>query len=264
MKVSHHQQILGEIQARSGTATKHTFLNSYLGNQHPRYSIGAAELRTIAKDWIKAHRDLAAIEFAKVISDLIHGESSTEKHIAGMLLDYSTTEQRKFDPGMFDEWLDHLVGWAEVDAVCTNKYTRTEVSRQWKRWKNLSTKFSKSENINKRRAALVIFCSPLSQLQDDNLANAALVIVDRLKPEKHILITKAISWLLRSMVKHHRSLLEEYLDHNLETLPKIAVRETFMKLKTGKKNNQEVVNHWDDVNNLPGKLRSPPSGFLKG
>jgi 3-methyladenine DNA glycosylase AlkD len=35
--------------------------------------------------------------------------------------------------------------------------------------------------------------------------------VDRLKSEKSVLITKAISWVLRSMIKHNRTLVEDYL-----------------------------------------------------
>jgi len=37
------------------------------------------------------------------------------------------------------------------------------------------------------------------------------------------------------MVKHYPKLVKEYIDKNLEALPKIALRETLMKLKTGKK-----------------------------
>src|SRR5688500_19494553 len=49
-------------------------------------------------------------------------------------------------------------------------------------------KFSKDPNINKRRASLVLFCSPLARVKDDDLADAALKIVERLKSEKDVLI----------------------------------------------------------------------------
>jgi 3-methyladenine DNA glycosylase AlkD len=67
------------------------------------------------------------------------------------------------------------------------------------------------------------------------LAQVAFKNVDRLKHEKEILITKAISWVLRSMVKHYRKPLQTYLKENADTLPKIALRETMTKLRTGKK-----------------------------
>ncbi|MBY0432537.1 MAG: DNA alkylation repair protein, partial [Cyclobacteriaceae bacterium] len=59
--------------------------------------------------------------------------------------------------------------------------------------------------------------------------------IERLKIEKEILITKAISWLLRDLVKHHTKMVSQYISRNKNTLPAIAIRETLTKLKTGKK-----------------------------
>lgn len=235
MKSSFHRQILHKIKEKAVKPTQHTFLNNYLGNQHPRYAIGATELRAIAKEWMKENAGMTAESFAQVLNDLIHGESSTEKWMAGILLDYSKKEQRKFDPSLFDDWLDQLEGWAEIDAVCTSKYTRTEIVNQWKKWKPLLTRFSKSKNISKRRASIVLFCSPLSQFENKDLSEVALQNVDRLKSEKNVLITKAVSWVLRSMIKHNRTIVEEYVKENGSTLPKIALRETLVKLETGRK-----------------------------
>jgi 3-methyladenine DNA glycosylase AlkD len=236
MKNSYHKEILQLIQHHSGRATQHTFLDGYLGNTHPRYAISAPVLRKIAREWTREHRHLTAREYAALVEAFILAPSSTEKCMAGILLDNSTKEQRRFNPKLFDSWLDHLVGWAEVDSVCTGKYAITEIPGQWKSWKSLITKFSKSKNINKRRASLVLFCSPLSNVDDERLANHALNIVDRLKNEKEILITKAISWVLRSMERRYRKQLESYIKENMGTLPKVALRETMIKLKTGLKN----------------------------
>ncbi len=232
----HHKDILERIRARSGTPTQHTFLDKYLGNEHPKYPISVPALRSIAKEWMQAHAELSADAFATLLTSLVKGESSTEKCIVGILLDYATPDQRKFDPVLFDRWLDHLEGWVEVDTVCTGKYAATEIPAQWGKWKKLILKFSKSSNINKRRASLVLCCSPLRSEKDDRLADLALDTIDSLKHEKAILITKAVSWVLRSMEKHYRKKLKQYLNKNKDTLPKIAVRETMAKLTTGVKN----------------------------
>jgi len=235
----HHKTLLDLIRSRSGKPTQHTFLDSYLGNSHPRYPINAPTLRAIAQDWMRGHRDMPAATLVPVLTSLIEGESGTEKTMAGVLLDYATPDQRQFKPALFDAWLEHLEGWAEVDALCTGKYSLREVPAQWKAWKPLLQKFAKSKNIQKRRASLVLLCSPLSTVTDPNLVTVALENIDRLKGEKEILITKAISWLLRTMVKHYREAVEEYLDENVDSLPRIAVRETRVKLKTGKKTNRK-------------------------
>jgi len=231
----HHQEILRLIQENSGRPTQHTFSDRYLGNEHPRYPISAPILRVIARDWMRAHRDLTADDMAAMFTSLIEGKSGTEKSMAGIMMDYTTRGQRTFNPALFDKWLDHLVGWAEVDAVCTGKYTITEIPAQWKTWKPLLVRFSKSKNIHKRRASLVLFCSPVSQVHDERLAEIVFENVNRLKSEKEILITKAISWVLRSMVKHYKKELTSFMKEDGETLPSIARRETMVKLKTGKK-----------------------------
>jgi 3-methyladenine DNA glycosylase AlkD len=70
------------------------------------------------------------------------------------------------------------------------------------------------------------------------MASVAFQIINRLKEEKPILITKAISWLLRSMVKLYKPEIEQFVNEQEESLPKIAVRETRVVLLTGKKTNK--------------------------
>ena len=231
----HHKEILELIIGLSGQETEHTFSDSYLGNSNPRYPINAPTLRSIAKEWMKDHKDLPVSPFEKLLTSLIKGKSSTEKSMAGMLLDISTNAQRKFKPEIFEEWLDHLQGWAEVDTVCTGKYTISEIPTNFKIWKPILNRLSKSKNINKRRASLALLCSPVRYAHDPGISKTAFQIIDRLKNEDAILITKAISWLLRSMVKLYKSEVQHYVDANEDMLPKLAVRETKTVLLTGKK-----------------------------
>jgi 3-methyladenine DNA glycosylase AlkD len=184
---------------------------------------------------MRSHRELSAKEFAALLTALIKAPSSTEKCMAGIIMDYATPEQRQFNVKLFDGWLDHLIGWAEVDAVCTGKYTIYEVLLQWQKWSVLLKRFSKSKNIQKRRASLVIFCSPLRHSDDVRLVEAALQNITQLAHEKDVLVTKAISWVLRSMVKHHKKMVADYIKENTSILPAIALRETLTVLKTGKK-----------------------------
>ncbi len=233
-----HKEILVLIKLNSGKPTQHTFLDSYLGNSHPRYPISIPSLRKIAKEWMTTNRDLSAPQLAVLLTSLIKGKSSTEKCVVGILLDYTTIDQRKFNAKLFNTWLNHVEGWAEVDSLCTGKYSQTEILSQWKSWKPLLIQFSKDKNIHKRRASLVLLCSPLRKSQDPRLASIALRNVSKLKSEKEILITKAISWVLRSMVQHHRAALEMFLKEE-SGLPSIAVRETMRVLKTGRKTSRK-------------------------
>ena len=230
-----HQEILELIQALSGKPTEHTFSDAYLGTTHPRYPINNPTMRQIAKEWMHDHKDLSTAEFEKMLTSLITGKSATEKVMAGMLLDVASKTQRQINPKIFDLWLDHVEGWAEVDSVCTGAFTVTEVPRQWPVWKKLLLNFSKSKNIHKRRASLVLLCSPIKRMTQPDVAKTAFQIITRLKGEKEILITKAISWLLRSMTTTFKKEVADFVDEFESSLPKIAIRETRIKLLTGKK-----------------------------
>lgn len=238
----YHREILEQIKRTSGKATHHTFLDHYLGNTHPRYPINNGKLREIARAWMRTHRNITAGELSLVLDSLIKGKSSTEKCMVGMLLDYSKKEQRKFRPTLFDKWLNELEGWAEIDSLCTGKYSLTEIPEQWPAWKRLSEKFSKSKNINKRRASLVIFCQPLRKVGEPEILKTALRNTDRLCHEKEVLITKAISWVLRCAVKTFPEEIKKYVNLNKAKLPAIAVRETMRLIETGRKTKRRIRN----------------------
>jgi 3-methyladenine DNA glycosylase AlkD len=108
----------------------------------------------------------------------------------------------------------------------------------WTTWKKLIKSFVKDKNISKRRASLVLLTKSLRQSDDIKLSKLAFENIEKLKHEKEILITKAISWLLRSLVKFHSKQLSIYLKENRDTLPKIAYREAYCKLTTGRKYNK--------------------------
>jgi 3-methyladenine DNA glycosylase AlkD len=230
-----HVEILDQIKSNSGKATAHTFNDSYLGNSHPRYAIASPVLRKIAAEWMRHHKNVDASDLSKLITSLVMGESSTEKCMAGILLDYATETQRRFEIAIFDEWLHHLQGWAEVDTLCTGKYSLKEIPSNFRKWKPFLKKLSKSSVPEKRRASLVFFCSPISHWDDPDAAQTIFSIINQLKGEKEILITKAISWVLRSMIRHHRDAVRRFVTEQKETLPAIAVRETLHKLQAGKK-----------------------------
>lgn len=229
-----HKELLSRIIEKSGKPTKQTFLDNYLGNSHPRYPINNPTLRGITREFTKAHKDLPVKEFQQLLTGLIEAPSCTEKMVAGFLLDTCTKEQRKFNPRVFDKWLNHLVGWVEVDTLCTGKYSKFEIGAQWDAWKKILPKFAVSKNIQKRRASLVLLCQPLRD-RNDEIKVLAFKNVQLLSHEREVLITKAISWVLRCMVKNYKKEVTRFVIDNKSTLPPIAVRETMAKIKFGRK-----------------------------
>jgi 3-methyladenine DNA glycosylase AlkD len=231
-----HGELLARIKANAGTKTKQTDLDSYLGTTHMRYAINIPTLRQLIKEWAKQHEDISSTLLVDLITSLMEAPSSTEKITGALLLSYLPRQRGEMDPRILDKWLEHLEGWSEIDALCQGHFFPKEMKEKWPAWEKLIIQFSKSKDIRKRRASLVLLVTTALQSGDEIFSELSLKVVDRLKEEKDILISKAVSWLLRSMAKHQRKALEEYLSVHKDSLPKNVQREVMIKLTTGKKN----------------------------
>jgi 3-methyladenine DNA glycosylase AlkD len=209
--------------------------DSYGGSGHPFYLVSAPEQRAMARRWVAANKAMSPAETLAVVESLFEGESHEEKTLAALLLEYAPKARRAASPADLERWLSHLNGWAEIDSLCQNRFSAEELLADWPAWRGLIERLSLDANINKRRAAMVLLNAPVHYSDDPRFRDLALGVIERLKSERPILITKAVSWLLRSMIMRHREAVERYLAEQADTLPKVAVRETRTKLATGTK-----------------------------
>ncbi len=228
-----HQQILKLIQSASPERNIYN-TSQYHGTTHKHYYISNPQHHALIKEWLK-NKTLNLKEYLELLGSLYQGDSHEEKTSGGRLLEYLPKLREQVPPQKLDLWLNYLEGWAEVDSLCQNKFKVKEILEKWEEWEKLLGQLAQDRNIHKRRASLVFLTGPVGQSDDSRLSELAFKNIDLLKAEKDILITKAISWLLRSLIRYHRHEVEKYLLGNKDTLPKIAIRETNQKLLTGKK-----------------------------
>lgn len=228
-----HKEILEKIQHESTRDSKHAWVSKYLGTPHLRYGVKNGILKQIAKTFLKL--ELTDKEVISLIDDLFLSKSFEEKVTASYILICSKKIRLQIQTVQVEKWLDNLSGWAEIDSLCQNAFTEKDFLIDWTSWKKMLKEFNKSPNISKRRASLVLLKTPLLNSPDQRFSDLTIENIKNLQLEKDVLITKAISWLLRCLIKHHKKEVEEYLKKNRNLLPKIAVRETIRKLQTGKK-----------------------------
>lgn len=208
----------------------------YGGSKEKDFPLNNAQLRAIVKNWLEKRSCLDYKQLINLLNSLYTRASSTsEKFLAGFLLEYLPGYRCQIDPLLLSGWLDHLTGWAQIDSLCQSKFSAAELLSNWPRWKIILKKLNRSKNISKRRASLVLLTRPVRESAEKKLAELAFLNISQLKSEKDILITKAVSWLLREMIKNHRASVISYLEQNELSLPKIALRETRRKLATGRK-----------------------------
>ncbi len=226
-----HQQIL----AHKPDGVDETSRDPESGSEHIWWQVRVPTLREMVKAWKAEHKSTLTYEdWLATLDQLYHSDSIDERQIAGMLMAEFPTFRRQLPLEQLDIWLGQLVGWKEVDSTCQSTFTVEDLLSDWESWNSFLRRLSVDDNINKRRASLVLLVKPIRSDQVQVL-QLALDLVETLKHETDKLITKAISWLLREGTRQHHAEIHHYLDANRESLPAIAVRETQKKLDTGRK-----------------------------
>lgn len=203
----------------------------YLGTPHLYHGLRSSELRTIIDAWYAGYKSISH----SLLDDLYHGESYEERCAGGMLLAKFPEYRRRVPFQILDDWLEQLVGWAEVDATCHAVFTLADLLEQWGAWVGFLSVLNKNGNINKRRASLVFLIRPIRENNDERLITLALVLITNLLSETDALITNAISWLLQEGVTQHHSEIEAYINDFANELPQATLFDVRQRLQTGKK-----------------------------
>lgn len=232
-----YKQILADLEKLPTGNTKEgrAWVQKYLGSDKPTKCIKTGVIIRLAKKIVKENKfDSKSLTD---LLDLLYSKAKTYEEIAlaASLISVSPKLKREINPEKLDKWLSSTCGWAECDVLCQSNFPAEVMLPNWSIWKKLLIKFSKDKNIQKRRASLVLLTKAGRTSPDVKFSDLAFKNIERLKKEKEVLITKAVSWILRSLIKNHKEEVADYLNENRDTLPKIAVREVQMKLATGRK-----------------------------
>jgi len=239
IKNKHHRVLVDLFRSNKNILNNNSWVQKYLGTTKTLYQLNTAPKVKLIKTYLKSAKFTYA-DFKDLLLSLSLGSSFEELSAMGIILGNYPDFRQQLPTAVVDKLFDHVEGWAETDITCS--FSPEDLLANWPDWQKLLTDFNSDKNIHKRRASLVLLTLPLRDSPDNRFYKLALKNIDKLKSEKDILITKAISWVLRSMIKYHPDIVKDYLQKNTNTLPKIAVREVSTKLLTGKKYNRPKKN----------------------
>lgn len=231
------KEILGEIKKRAKPIDSTGFfdLKKYLGSSKVTCSVRSKDFGEAMRAWRKGHREMTAGEYIDLLGELFRGGTHHDIIAGASILRMYPKLKPRVGPEHVYGWLGKTEGWAEVDVLCGAAFSADEMLARWGEWEALLNRLAKDGNIQRRRASLVLLILPVRESADPRILRMAFGNLDLLKREKEILITKAVSWLLREMTKKHSAKVAAYLDKNEDSLPKIALRETRNKLLHGVK-----------------------------
>ncbi len=232
-----HNQILSMLQEESRINPMHGKINdNYLGSDDGLLDLSAVQRRKVIYRWWEDKGEEIPLDvLMKLFDSLNRAKTYDERAVLGILLRKSKELRDKVDINLFDGWSEQLEGWAQIDTLCQSTYSAQEILAYWEEWKALLIRLNNADNISKRRASLVLLVRAVRESADSRIFRLGFSNISNLAAEKDKLITKAISWLLREMTKSDKDKVRSFLKTNQGKLPAIAVRETWRKIKTGKK-----------------------------
>lgn len=232
-----HLQILDFI--KNSKFSENDWVQHYLGSNKKTFEVKSLDIKNFSKKIIEEN-NFDQVKLVDLLNSLYQNATTfNELAIAASILGSKREFCKNLDPKLLDNWLNYTHGWAEDDVLCQSNFTSDILLSNWSTWSKILKEFNKSQNINKRRASLVLLTKSLSQSDDPRLSKLAFENIEKLKGETDILITKAVSWALRALVKFHQPEVLDYLEKNQNSLPKIAYREAFSKALTGRKYNKK-------------------------
>ncbi len=179
------------------------------------WGISVPQVREISK---KYFQDIPFDEIKILINHRIHEVRLTGYLILTYQYEKSDNEKRK---DIFDFYLNNLSGcnnWDLVDLSCYKIVGEYVLRNKEKR--KILYKLSKSKNLWEQRISIVSTYPMIKKKEfEDTLKISKLLL-----SHKHDLIHKAVGWMLREVGKQDMNVLREFLNENINTIPRTTLR----------------------------------------
>jgi 3-methyladenine DNA glycosylase AlkD len=225
--------LLREIQGRAD-AHYESVIRRSIPSSLDVYGLRIFEIRKIVRDWRRKHTDVNLADLLTLVEALWSGTSREERLVALELLKHYPDSILQLTWTQFDRWRRDLDSWELTDILGLSVLGVWVASRPDLREQHLCDLLA-DEDVWSRRLGLVAGIGLNRALQNVESATLVLEMVDEEKDDRHPMITKAVSWTLRSLGTRHPDAVLAYLEANEQLLAAHVVREVTNKLTTGRK-----------------------------
>jgi 3-methyladenine DNA glycosylase AlkD len=189
-------------------------------------------LRKIAKDWLKKNKDIGDDDWLDLVQALWQQPIFEMRSLTLELLMANKNYLKNFDWKRGELWLKDINNWSHCDFLSTQIFGFLVLKKKSHLPKLKS--YLKKKGKWFRRSAIVSLIQLIRQKEIKG--GVVLKMIDQIADDKDPMIQKAISWVLREMVRAGaRKEVEKYVNQNRNRLTGYVVREVTNKLQTGLK-----------------------------
>ena len=233
-----NDRIAKEIEARLAALANSSRRQVMSGGYAPsglRW-VGASvpQLRAVVKEYAGALKDVPATDVLAIANRLVKGGGAEARQVGYELIAGRKDLRTELTRSQVEALGKGNDNWASVDG-----FSAYIAGPSWKR--GLLTdadvmRWAKSSDPWWRRTALASVVS-LNRKTPGSHGDAprTLRVCRALAADKHLLVIKAVSWALRTLVPHDPAAVRAFLDDRKAVLAPLVVREVRTKLTTGRK-----------------------------
>lgn len=196
------------------------------------HGIRTPDNRRLARSWARAHRDADPEPVLSLVESLWNGESRDERMLGLEILFLCPGIANGLSRDVFDRWRGDIDNWGVCDFLATRILGPWVEADPEERLAYLEELVGDSHLFSRR---LGLVSSVHLNRDGTEYGEWTLGQVDRVIDERDPMITKAVSWALRQMVKHQPSAVEAYVESRADRMAALPRREVRNKLKTGRK-----------------------------
>ncbi len=205
---------------------------NYFPSAQTILGVYAADMRSVVREYRKRTKTeppatVIALAHAIIARNTLEGRQAAYEIVAAHKPAFASLKIA--DVEKLGKGIDN---WASVDGFAT-----TIAGRAWLAGKVMDAdiqRWARSKDPWWRRAALAsTVCLNIKSRGGSGDSKRTIAICEMLADDDHIMVHKALSWALRSLVEHDRKAVEAFLKRH--ELPALVRREVLRKLKTGRK-----------------------------
>jgi len=198
------------------------------------YGVRVPQLRQIARDWQRTHKQITRTDHLALVEALWEGQSREERLLAVYLLERYHRWIPELNWADFDRWRRRVDNWEVGDGLAMWVLGPWLLADPQGRLDHLRQLIPDPE-LWSRRLALVATVPVNRSGPGFAVPELTLELVGRVRAERDPMITKAVSWALRGLAEVHPKPVAAYLEANRDLLAPLVVREVSAKLSTGLK-----------------------------
>jgi len=229
-----HHHFIDRIEQNIEPEIRDRMLKS-IPTKHKLYGVRIPKLREIAKEWFKQNKDLSFDGFIELIEILWKDASREERIIAIEFLNFYKEHIPLISKDLINKWIKSLDNWEETDGFAMYLVGRWILS-DFNNFQGYLWELIEDEDVWTRRVAIVATVEFNDWKRGKAYPELTFKLIDVVKEDKHPMITKAVSWALRIMIKEYKKEVADYMKKNDSILAKHIVREVNNKLTSGLKN----------------------------